>query len=326
MRRGVFVAWMVFLLGCMGLINPDAPLHPGQDEPFVFEVPKGTAPGALGDDLVEVGLLSSEFQWDLFLKMNDGSCLKAGKFNLRLSMSLNEVLETLCGVPLADDVPFTVLEGWRIRDVDAALVDKGWIEAGEYATIANNKGVPAPFEVEGPTYEGYLWPETYMVPADDFDPAMLISRQLETFKAKFLDQHSDFGDRSLHEIVVMASMLEREEPKPEQRPLVAGILWKRIDHDTPLGVDATSRYTIEKWNDRTAFLKKLRDPSDPYNSRERAGLPPTAIGAPTLASLQAAMNPTPSPYWYYLHDHDKVLHPARNNAEHEANRKKYNVY
>jgi UPF0755 protein len=107
---------------------------------------------------------------------------------------------------------------------------------------------------------------------------------------------------------------------------VAGIMYKRLDAKTPLGIDATSRYTLPEWNDRKAFLKKLRDPADPYNTRLSAGLPPTAIGNPTLSSLEAAMKPEASEFWYYLHDADKNLHPARNAAEHEANRKKYDVY
>ncbi len=318
---------MVFALqgGC--LPDPDAPVDPSRPEPFVFEVPKGATAGGLAPSLIREGLVPGTFEWEVYKRSGANvTCLKAGRFEVNRSMSMNELFETLCGVPMADDVPFTVLEGWRIRDVDAALTEKGWIEAGAYTQVAMGRTVPAPFEVTSPTYEGYLWPETYMVPADGFDSGAFITRQLETFQDKFVASHSDYGKRSLHDIVVMASMLEREEPKPENRPLVAGILWKRIDHDTPLGVDATSRYELEQWNDRKAFLKRLRDPDDAYNSRTRAGLPPTAIGAPTLSSLDAAMNPIESEYWYYLHDADKNIHPARNGAEHEANRKKYNVY
>ena len=91
-------------------------------------------------------------------------------------------------------------------------------------------------------------------------------------------------------------------------------------------MDATSRYTLPKWNDRRAFLKKLRDPKDPYNTRLRPGLPPTAIGNADISSLEAAAAPTPSPYWYYLHDKTGQLHPSRSVKEHEAYRRKYNVY
>jgi UPF0755 protein len=91
-------------------------------------------------------------------------------------------------------------------------------------------------------------------------------------------------------------------------------------------VDATSRYELAEWNDRKAFLKRLRDPSDPWNSRHRKGLPPGPIGSPTVESLRAALAPTKNEYWYYLHDAERRLHPSRNAQEHEALRKKYNVY
>jgi len=318
----VWLLWTI--LAC---VDPDAPTNPDDSEARVFEVPKGSTAGGLGPTLVSEGLVPGEWQWKLFLRQADASCLKAGRFEVRGDMSMNELLDTMCGTPLANDVDFTVLEGWRIRDIDAALVAKGWIEAGAYTAVAEGKTVTAPFDVPSPTFEGYLYPETYKVPATGFTPELLVTRQLKTFQERFLEPHGqDLKGRTLHEIVVMASMLEREEPKPKNRPLVAGILWNRIDGDDPLGVDATSRYELDEWNDRKAFLVKLRDKTDKYNSRYNRGLPPTAIGNPTVASLKAAIDPEKTKYWYYLHDHEKNLHPSLNAAEHEAKRKKYNVY
>ena len=89
----------------------------------------------------------------------------------------------------------------------------------------------------------------------------------------------------------MASMLEREEPTESQRPIVAGILWKRLDNKWRLGVDATSRYTLDDWTDERAFRKLLRDPNDRYNTRLHYGLPPTPIGNPSLSALQAVIAP-----------------------------------
>lgn len=319
---------MFLLLSLLfGCVDGDAPIDPTDTTPFTFEVPKGTVASNLGDELVEANLIGSELEWKVFLRTRDASCLKAGRFELNRGMSLNGVVDTLCGAPLADDVAFTVLEGWRIRDIDAALVEAGLSTAGAYTAVAEGRTANAPFEVPGTTYEGYLYPETYRVPAAGVDPKTLVERQLSTFKERFLDRHPDgMGKRTLHDIVIMASMLEREEPKPKNRNLVAGILWKRIDSNNALGVDATSRYTLDKWNDRSAFLKLLRDPEDPYNSRLRKGLPPTPIGNPTIESLEAALAPTESEFWYYLHDSEQNLHPARNANEHEANRAKYNVY
>ena len=207
------------------------------------------------------------------------------------------------------------------------MAEKGWIQAGAYATVANSKDLPLPFPIESPTLEGYLYPETYMVPASGVDVKRLVTKQLETFNERFLSKHPEgFGSRSLHEIVVVASMLEREEPKPVNRPLVAGIIYKRLVRNFGLGIDATSRYTLVDWNNRADFLVQLRDPNDPYNTRERKGLPPTAIGNPSIESLEAAVKPEKSEFLYYLHDAQQTLHPARTLREHEANRDRFDVH
>jgi len=318
----------LFALFAVGCVDPDRP-GPGDSAPFVFEVPAGSTASGIQPALQAEGLAPGGIGWKLYVRQNPAevTCLKAGKFELRHDMSLREVFHTLCGAPIPDDVPFTIVEGWRIRDIDEALAAGGFIAPGAYAEIANSKGVTLPFPIESTTLEGYLYPETYQVPPPGkFDPADLIVRQLTTFDEVFRSKHSDLGGRTLHEVVVMASMLEREEPKPEQRPLVAGILWKRIDKGWQLGVDATSRYQLADWNDRKAFLEKLRDPGDPYNTRIHKGLPPTAIGNPAISSLEAAVAPVASEYWYYLHDGTGTLRPSRNAAEHDALRAKYDVY
>jgi len=308
-----------------------APSDPSDTTAIIFEVPRGTTPGRLGPLLDEAGIIDDAGAFGNYVRITDeGGCLKAGRFELNRSMSAGEILETLCGVPLANDEPFTVVEGWRIREIDDALTEKGWIQAGEYATLA---GDPSQFTAAYPlpddSLEGYLYPETYMVSPDRFTAEAFIQRQLDTLDEVFYTPNKaaiGASPRKLDELVIMASMLEREEPTPKNRPLVSGILWKRIDSQWNLGVDATSRYTLDQWNDRKAFLKKLRDPTDPYNTRLRAGLPPTAIGNPGKVALQAALEPVDSEYWYYLHDSAQVIHPSRNAAEHEAYRRKYNVY
>lgn len=307
-----------------------APLDAEDATEIVVDVPKGSTVRSLAPALEEAGVIASRDGFTTWVRITkEGSCIKAGRHRLRPDMSAPEIVEALCGVPLADDVPFTVVEGWRIREIDAALVEAGLASAGEYSAAAAN---PAAFQVSfalpEDTLEGYLFPETYLVDPARFTVDSLIQRQLDLLDARFVSQHSgeELDGRGLPALVIMASMLEREEPKPDQRPMVAGILWKRLDSGWNLGVDATSRYTLDEWSDRGAFLKKLRDPGDPYNTRLRGGLPPTAIGNPSVSSLEAALAPVDSEYWYYLHDSSQTLHPARSSAEHEANRRRYNVY
>lgn len=305
-------------------------VDPSDDGEVMFEVKKGTSARALGAELAEQGLISDANVWRYFLRRRGKLDAKAGRHKLKRSMTMSEIGDALEGTPESEDVPFTFLEGWRLRDSDAALVEKGWIKPGEYIALANQPSkFKAPFKLPSDTLEGYLYPETYAVSPNRFDLERLIQRQLDGFVKRFYEPYKaeiEKSGRSLHDLVRMASMLEREEPTPSQRPVVAGILWKRIDMNFPLGVDATSRYELEQWNDRKAFLKRLRDKEDRYNTRYNTGLPPTPIGAATVESLTAAMKPKKSEYLYYLHDANKILRPSRNAAEHEALRKKYNVY
>lgn len=320
----------IFFLSC-SFVNgfSGRPADPSDQSEIVVTVPEGATARSMAPVLEAAGAIDNAdgFRW--YVRINkEGGCIKAGDHAVRRSMGHAELITALCGAPIVTAEPFTVLEGWRIREIDAALAEKGLIEAGEYAALAKTPSAfRAPYPLPPESLEGYLFPETYMIERDRFEPRTFIQRQLNLFNERFMAQHQDgFGKRSLEDIVIMASMIVREEPTERQRPLVAGILWKRIDSRWNLGVDATSRYELPKWNDRRAFLKKLRDPNDRYNTRLRPGLPPTAIGNPDLSSLEAAAAPVDSPYWYYLHDSDGVLHPSRSVNEHERYRKQYNVY
>jgi UPF0755 protein len=295
-----------------------------------FTVSKGTTGRGLGPQLASEGLIKDARLWRWLLFRRGHFAPKAGRHAVSPSMTMAELATALESPPLPEDVPFVVIEGWRLRDTDAALAAAGLITPGAYIAAASHpERYTASFPLPQGTLEGYLYPETYRVVPGSVKVEELIQRQLDTFAERFYTPNQGplgRSGRSLNEVVVMASMLEREEPVPAQRPLVAGILWKRVDKGFPLGVDATSRYLLAEWNDRQAFLQRLRDPQDPWNSRHHKGLPPGPIGAPTVESLRAALSPQASEYWYYLHDAERRLHPSRNAEEHEALRKKYNVY
>ncbi len=325
--------WMLLLSCAMVAQSVGEAPDPGDKAAIEVEVPPGTSPRGLGPILADAGAVDDADQFTLYIRLTgEGGCLKAGRHRVSRSMDAQEMLKSLCGTPLADDMPFTVIEGWRIREIDAALAKKGWALPGEYTRLAAQpKLFKVPFEHPSISLEGYLYPETYAIDPEKFTVKNFIQRQLNTFTEKFWKAQTNegqaLGGRTLHQIVTMASMVVREEPTEKQRPMVAGILWKRLDHPAwTLGVDATSRYTLPKWNDRKAFLKKLRDPNEPYNTRKRPGLPPTPIGNPDLSSLMAALHPVQSQYWFYLHDSQKILRPSLNLAGHEAKRRKYNVY
>ncbi len=119
----------------------------------------------------------------------------------------------------------------------------------------------------------------------------------------------------------MASLVEEETRTDDERAIVAGILWKRFDAGTGLGVDATVRYALDKPS--SALTVSDLDTNSDYNTRKFRGLPPGAIASPSLESIKAALHPEASEYWYYLHGTDGQIRYAKTNEEHNENKYKY---
>jgi len=318
---------LYFFLACATISDHlGAAADPTDTTEIIFEVPKGTTARGLGTHLAKANVIDDADNFSNYVRVTkEGSCIKAGKFPLTRAMNAKQILETLCGVPLHNDKPFAVLEGWRIREIDEALAKEGWIKAGEYAKLANSPELfTAPFELPKDTLEGYLYPETYMLTPDRFDTKEFIQRQLNLLAENFYTPNKSLIDNSGHsfsDIMIVASMVEREEKKEERMPKVSGVIWKRLRCGWRLGIDATSHYTLENWNDPKGLLKKLADTKDPYNTRLKTGLPPTAIGSPSGKALEAALSPEYTEYWYYLHDLTPNVHWAITNRCHNSNKR-----
>ena len=129
------------------------------------------------------------------------------------------------------------------------------------------------------------------------------------------------SSRSLEDIIIMASIVEKETNNKDNRAIVAGILWKRLDIGMLIGADATTRYGIQKFTE--ALTYDDLDSDSPYNTRKIRGLPPGPICNPGLKSIKASINPEESDYLYYLHDPNGDIHYAQDNDEHNANKRKY---
>ena len=318
---------LYFFLACTMLSNHfGSAADPSDATEIIFEVPKGITARGLGPHLAKSNVIDNADNFTNYVRLTkEGSCIKAGKFPLNRTMTAQQILQTLCGVPLHNDKPFAVLEGWRIREIDAALAKEGWIKAGEYAKLANSPELfTAPFDLPKDTLEGYLYPETYMLTPDRFDAKEFIQRQLDLLADNFYTPNKAAIANSGHsfaEIMIVASMVEREEKKEERMPKVSGIIWKRLKCGWRLGIDATSHYTLKNWNDPNGLIKKLNDESDPYNTRTKTGLPPTAIGSPSGKALQATLQPEDTEYWYYLHDLTPNVHWAITNRCHVYNKR-----
>ncbi len=166
--------------------------------------------------------------------------------------------------------------------------------------------------------EGYLFPDTY-----GFFPSVTPDAVLATLKRTFTTKLAPLADdiersgRSERDIIIMASIIEKEANGPEDRAIVSGILWKRLDQGIPLQVDAPFLYTLGKESKELTMTDLTTN--SPYNTYRNKGLTPTPIGNPGLASIEAAINPVSSPYLYYLHDETGVIHYAATYTEHKKN-------
>lgn len=278
------------------------------------------------------GLLRSPLAFSLYARFHGSqSALQAGDFLLQPSMSVPAIIGTLQR-GYAEEISVTIPEGFTVADIDALLAKRGLIAAGAFTRCAQTCALSgfdflpkgAAIAKRGGRVEGYLFPDTYLVFSQRFKVEDFLQRLLETFRTRVVTGLAVDLRRSpysLHQIVTMASLIEEETKTDEERPVVAGILWKRFEAKQGLGVDATIRYILGR---PTAPLTTTDlDVDSAYNLRKYRGLPPGPIANAGLASVRAALHPIASEFWYYLHGRDGRIHYAETNDEHNANKQRY---
>jgi len=168
--------------------------------------------------------------------------------------------------------------------------------------------------------EGFLFPDTYRLIKGE--PTEAIRMMLDNFGVKYKDEiKPNLGDKNLYEVMIVASLIEKEAKTQTDREQIAAVLYNRLAEGMRLDVDATVRYAINDW--KRALTKEDLSIDSPYNTRRYGGLPPTPICNPGLATIKAALNPPQSDYYYYLTDYQGVTHYAKTLAEHNANKLKY---
>lgn len=304
----------------------NTPVNPANTEEVIVTVKKGDSIKKIADTLAEKKLILSgdSFRW--YSKLNGvDKDIKTGRFPLNQSLNVPQIVAILTSDKQRQAV-ITIPEGSTVRDIDRILVDQKLINAGEYiaAEDAFADWDKYPFlrkdqqkKLAHPL-EGYLFPDTYFVSADNFKVENLIDMQLKAFQEKVLPVTLG-SSRSLDQIVNVAAMVEEEANTDYDRPIVAGIIWKRLDEKWALGIDATLLYLK---TDREIDYKDLQEES-PYNTRKNPGLPPGPITNPGLSSLKAAADPQQTEYYYYLTGKDGKTVYAVTDAQHAANKAEY---
>jgi UPF0755 protein len=198
---------------------------------------------------------------------------------------------------MAGQVSAVRLKAIRTRHVTPVLTGV------RYAAVAATAARPAGFP-RGRSIEGFLFPDGYLFgPSTTAD--QLIGLQLDDFAAKWATV--DLGTRKPYDVLIVASMVERETAAPEERKLVSAVIWNRLTKGMPLAIDATLRYGLGIQGTRPITAQEQKSQT-PYNTGIRPGLPPTPIGNPGLPSMQAAAHPAAVDYLYYVRKPDNRHH------------------
>lgn len=291
------------------------PAEPENSKTVLFAISRGETIRSIAEKLHNQGLIRSPVAFFLIARFTGlGSKIQSGEFRLNPSMDLNKIADTLTHGTL--DVQITIPEGWRNAEIALKLTKDLNIPEAEFLKVAK---------------EGYMFPDTYSIPKDA-TASQAASIFLNNFNSKVsgssLDKSARQKGLTLDELVILASLVEREARYDIDRPLVAGILLNRMKQDMKLDIDATVQYIVGYQTSEKTWWKKDLTADDlkidsPYNTYLHNGLPPTPISNPGLKAMQAIIDAPETDYLYYISDKSGHIHPARTLEEQNVNISKY---
>jgi len=278
-------------------------------------VPDGASARAIATLLKQHALIRSETLFLLRVRVSGaGKRIRSGVYRLDDSLSPSEILERMVRGDVYV-VRFAVPEGYSIGQLAIMLEGKGLVTRKEFLDSCRDHDLRQEFGIAGETVEGYLAPMTYDI-TPGTPPIRIIRPMIERFM-KEIDplrdtiRHSPF---SLHQIVTLASMVEKEAVKPEERPLIAAVFLNRLKRGMRLQSDPTAIYGRKEFGGEVTAAD-VRTPS-PYNTYLIDGLPPGPIGNPSPEAIRAVLNPARVPYLYFVARKDGTHHFSRTLDEH----------
>lgn len=275
----------------------------------------------LADTLKEAGLIEYKWLFKAFCRISNAETkVSPGEYELRSSYDYRALIQHMRpGATGAVTVKVTLPEGFTMRQIFLRLEEKGVADYDDLMNAAANytfnytflEGLP---EGDATRLEGYLFPDTYEFYVG-MQASSAINKFLENFHymqtADMLQQADNLG-RSMREIVIIASMIEKEAANDNERSRIASVIYNRLKSDMPLGVDATILYLYPEHEG--APTREMLETDSPYNTRIYTGLPPTPVSNPGLMSILAALNPDHTNYYYYALDTETGEHRFFTNA------------
>lgn len=283
-----------------------------------IEIPRGSSPTAVVNKLAAEGIIKHKWPLTLYLKLSaNGSQLKAGDYDFPSPISPMGVLARLREGEQRL-IRLTVVEGWTRWDIANAMFKMPELHLADSTAalpLMNNVSLISDLDPKATNLEGYLFPDTYDFPPDTKPSeviAIMVKRFRKEWKADSTERARNLG-LSTRGIVTTASLIETEAKLSEDRPLIASVIYNRLQKEMALAVDSTVIYASKlegKWRNDGKVYKSDVERRSPYNTRIHSGLPPGPIASPGKSSLEAALNPAHTDYLYYVRE------PSRNDGAH----------
>jgi len=280
-----------------------------------FSIAKGENLKSISDRLKNERFISSSILFQFYVKMKgQEKNIKAGDYPFIEHITIANITEIITDGKLAqNNNSFLILEGETMLEIEENLKEEGLIDESsslrdwkiedflekKYLDIFSKTSLDIPLE-------GYLFPDSYNLP-QGLEEKEILSIFIDNFVAKA--ENNLFFDikkqkRSFYQILIMASLLEKEVREEADKRMVADIIWRRLDTNFPLQIDATICYAEFQSFKKCALTRELFALDSPYNTYLYKGLPPTPINNPGIGSMQAALNPLTNDHWYYMTDRE----------------------
>jgi len=311
--------------------------EPISDDPtsISFIIQPGETAIGIGERLQEQGLITDATLFRRFLQYNGlDASLEAGEYQLRRNMTMREIAESLQN-SLMVEVAITIPEGWRAEQVADLLAAENIMDGSIFlAAVRQGDVIDHPLLADRPAganLEGYLFPETYRLPAQA-TPEDLLTRMLDTMQARLpigWESMAAAQGLSLYEVITLASIVEREAVVPAERPTIASVYLNRLKEGMYLQADPTVQYAMGyqpdtgQWWKTPVTLEEYENVNSPYNTYLYPDLPPGPIASPGASSIAAVLQPAQTTYLFFLGRGDGSHIFANTFEEHEQNIRLY---
>lgn len=318
---GIVMAVLIVLVSaCFGYVLTQ-PVASTPGKPVTITVKPGMTSDKIAELLYQQGIIRSIKMFQTVARMHGmENSLQAGNYSFTRDLPVTKIVDILSHGQTSA-LQLTIPEGYTIDQIAKLLSEKGLGSAAKFKEAAR-KYAPYDYMAVRPNEvyaaEGYAFPDTYQVGAD-FSEEKLLSTMVTQFNEKLtpeIRQQAEAKGMSVRQLIILASLVEKEAKFEKDRPIIAGVFLNRLKENMPLQSCATIQYILGY--PKAELSVKDTEMESPYNTYLHAGLPPGPIANPGMAAILAVINSTPTDYLYFVADKNGEHHFSRTYEEHLA--------